>query len=198
MHETGSEIGYIELLQVQLGRLKQGEKPDLSYDPAPLRTVPALRLTPKGVVGLVGDKELLDVHHADHVYSKNRSSSGISLNFTSHYEKMRNHFSDHLAPGCAGENILVMTDQVLSIDDISSGLVIQAKTGDLVRLEQTRVATPCASFSKYALGHGLEPASDTLKQTLQFLDGGTRGFYCECAGDPVVVRPGDRVFLTSD
>jgi hypothetical protein len=197
MHEIGCEIGYIELLQIQLGRLKQGEKPDLFYDPAALRTVPALRLTPKGVIGLVGDEELLDVHHVDHVYSKDRSSSGISLNFTSHYEKMRNRFSEHLASGCAGENILVMTDEVFSIDEIASGLIIQAKTGDLVRLEQMRVATPCVSFSQYALGQEFQAASDTLKQALQFLDGGTRGFYCECAGDPVVVRPGDKVFLTA-
>jgi hypothetical protein len=61
------------------------------------------------------------------------------------------------------------------------------------------VAHPCMSFSTYALGLQGKPSDQAaLKETLRFLDGGTRGFYCEWTGGPVVVRPGDRVFLPGD
>jgi hypothetical protein len=193
------QVGHIERLQVQLGRLKKGAKPDQHYDPSALHAVPALRLTAKGVIGLVDGRELLDVHHADHAYSRNRGSSGISLNFSPHYEHMRHRFGSHLETGCAGENILVATDQPVPLAALAQGLVIETADGTRVRLTQIQVAHPCLSFSTYALELQGEPAGQAaLKETLGFLDGGTRGFYCEWTGEPVVVRPGDRVFLPAD
>ena len=191
-------IGYIERLQVQLDRLKKGAKPNQYYDPGALRVVPTLRLTDKGVIGLLDGQELLDVHHADHEYSRNRGSSGISLNFSAHYERMRDRFSPCLETGCAGENILIATDEIIAPEALSGGMVIDTAEGVPVRLTQIRVAHPCLSFSTYALGLAGQPTEQAVKETLRFLDGGTRGFYCEWTGEPVVVRPGDRVFLPAD
>ena len=65
-------IGTIVRLQVQESSLKVGDKPR-RYDPAPIRSVPALRVSPAGVVGLAESGEsILDVHHHDHPASKNR------------------------------------------------------------------------------------------------------------------------------
>ena len=50
-------------------------------------------------------------------------------------------------------------------------------------------------FSKWALGTiGAVADAGLLKRTLQFLDNGTRGYYCACDGWGEV-RLGDRVFL---
>jgi hypothetical protein len=189
------EIGRIERLQIQVDSLKKGTKPNQTYDPAALRVVPGLRLTPKGVIGLVDGQELLDVHHADHEYSRNRSSNGISINFSAHYERMRDRFSPRLATGCAGENILVASDRVIEPAALARGLVIETGAGVKARLTQVSVAHPCRSFSSYALKLEDALTEGALKEALQFLDGGTRGFYCEWTGEPVVVRTGDRVFL---
>jgi len=189
------QIGHIEQLQVQLGSLKKGTRPNQTYDPAALQVVSALRLTSKGVIGLLDGRELLDVHHADHAYSRNRHSNGISINFSSHYGRMRERFGPNLETGCAGENILVAAAAVVKPILLSRGLVIETREGDQVRLTQVSVAHPCQSFSTYALNLEHKPTPQALKQTLRFLDGGTRGFYCEWQGEPVVVRPGDKVYV---
>lgn len=188
-------LGHIERLQVQLDRLKKGAKPSQTYDPAALFTVPALRLTRKGVIGLLDGQELLDAHHADHKYSRDRSSSGISLNFTSHYDRMQRRFGSRLALGCAGENILIATDSIVDLDMLARGLVIEARDGRQARLTQISVAHPCRSFSTYALNLAGASAPEGLKETLSFLDDGMRGFYCDWTGEPLVIRPGDRVFV---
>jgi hypothetical protein len=188
------QIGHVGRLQVQLGSMKTGGA-DPYYDPAALREVSALRLTSKGVVGLVNGASLLDVHHADHVHSKGRDSSGISVNFTAHYERMRDRFGPNLEDGCAGENILIATDRSINPDELVNGLIIRSTQSILVHLTQVRVAHPCRSFSAYALEKGGMPADSMLKEALQFLDQGTRGFYCEWMGDPVVVQVGNAVFV---
>ncbi|HXV86149.1 MAG TPA: hypothetical protein VD793_05605, partial [Gemmatimonadales bacterium] len=54
------------------------------------------------------------------------------------------------------------------------------------------VATPCRPFAGFAHLHDTVSA-DVLKESLQFLDGGTRGFYCSLEPDcePLTVRCGD-------
>ena len=76
---------------------------------------------------------------------------------------------------------------------LSRGLVIETSEGDQVRLTQVSVAHLCRSFSTYALNLERKPTQQTLKETLRFLDGGTRGFFCDWEGEPVVARPGDKV-----
>ena len=189
------QIGQIERLQVQLDKLKTGTKPNQTYDPAALRVVPALQLTGKGVMGLMDGQKLLDVHHADHEQARNRETAGISFNLSSHYERMRDRFGPQLEAGCAGENILIATDDTFDLVALSKGLVIKASDGIKIRLTRISVAHPCLAFSTYALNLGGKLTDEMLKETLEFLGAGTRGFYCEWAGEPVVVYPGDRVFV---
>ena len=58
------------------------------------------------------------------------------------------------------------------------------------RLEVLQVAQPCRPFSGWALGDVVE--ARVLKETLQFLEGGTRGYYCVGVGTGIVAL-GDRV-----
>jgi len=53
-----------------------------------------------------------------------------------------------------------------------------------------QVAHPCRPFAGWALGGTVE--ADVLKEQLQFLDGGTRGYYCRGVGSGIVTV-GDRV-----
>ena len=51
-------IGTVVRLQVQESSLKVGDKPR-RYDPAPIRSVPAISLDPTGVIGLAENGETL-------------------------------------------------------------------------------------------------------------------------------------------
>ena len=83
-------IGPIVRLQVQTASLKCGEKPHRWYDPAPILSVPALRLDSGGVTGVDGEgRDVSDVHHRDHPQSKFRSENGVSVGFSGHYARMR-------------------------------------------------------------------------------------------------------------
>src|SRR5687767_10956745 len=108
-------IGMVSRLQIQRGSLKRGDKPARRYDPSPLLAVPVLSVSPDGALGASpNDPEtwIVDVHHRAHPRTKNEDGAhGISLGFTSHYTAMREHFGDHLAVGCAGENIIADVDR---------------------------------------------------------------------------------------
>ena len=136
----------------------------------------------------------MDVHHRAHPHTKNEDGGhGVSLGFTSHYSLMRDRFGDRITPGCAGENILVETGGRVGFDDLARGVACIAGDGhELVRLEVLQVAHPCRPFSGWALGGMVE--SDVLKETLQFLDDGMRGFYCLGVGAGIVAV-GDRVVV---
>jgi hypothetical protein len=193
-------FGEIVLLQVQIASLKVGETPWRRYDPAALRQVPGLELTAEGVSGLSGDgARLPDVHNQNHPASKNRGgTNGISLGFTAHYDHMRARFGAHLGDGIAGENILVRLDRPdprVQADDLRGDLVI-ATAGGAVRLRDLFVAAPCVEFARYALRFPDDCRPDrSVTEAVQFLDAGTRGFYARYAGEPAVVRVGDRVCL---
>ena len=190
------KVGVIQQLQVQTVSLKQGEKSNRYYDPAGIRRVSALRLTPQGVVGLENGQELNDVHHAEHPDSKNRAlTNGISFNFTSHYSLMQQRFGAHLSHGIAGENILIVTDETFAESKLADGVIIQTQDGQKVQLTQVCVAAPCAPFSEFALNLEERPPAEALKATLQFLDNGTRGFYCQVVGQSAMIQVGDAVFI---
>ncbi len=197
------EIGRIKRLQVQRSRLKLGEKPDRYYDPAPLLPVSRLLLMAKGVIGVTADGEqIIDVHNADHPETRNvNGCNGISIGFSSHYAAMRDHFGVHLIDGIAGENILVETGARQSLADLERGVAIQsAAAGQMIYLKDLLVATPCVEFSRFAATGitGMVPplANTELKEALQFLDAGQRGFYATLAEaqEPVAIQAGDSVF----
>jgi len=183
MHPLGSLVR----LQIQRTTLKTGAKPDRTYDPAPLLAVRRLAAGPDGVLGAGPDGAwLVDVHHRAHPATKNdEGRNGVSVGFTSHYRAMQARFGARLTLGCAGENLIAQTEQLLRFEDLAGGLAIVAPDGsERLRLRVLEVARPCRPFTGWALREAVE--SDVLKQCLQFLDGGMRGFYCVCEGAGVV------------
>ncbi len=182
-------IGTVARLQIQRSSLKTGEKPTRLYDPTPLLSVPALNVTPDGALGGSPDGDgswIVDVHHRAHPNTKNEDGlHGISLGFTSHYAAMRQHFGDRVEVGCAGENIIATTDRRFTYDELAGGVAILAPDGqERVRLRVLEVAHPCRPFTGWALGKTVEP--EELKEHLQFLDDGMRGFYCVGEGTGTV------------
>jgi hypothetical protein len=194
------EIGTIKLIQVQPTSLKIGQKPHRYYDPSPLVIVDHLLVSAKGAVGVMADgSQVIDLHHVDHPVSYNVDGvNGLSIGFTSHYEAMRSRFGQHLVDGCAGENILVEVTRALTLADLGNSLAIQSTaSGQLVHLANLMVAAPCVEFSQFAANHGMPLSNAELKETLQFLDDGMRGFYATLSNteDQVAVRVGDKVFM---
>jgi hypothetical protein len=188
------DIGRVVRLQVQRDSLKKGERPERYYDPAAIVAVPALRLAAGGVWGLDGAIELVDVHNAAHPGSKNRGDNGISVNFTGHYRRMQERFGPHLAFGRAGENILVEYEGTASLAELAGGLLVEDARGELARLDGARVAEPCEPFTTFALALGERPAAAVMKEALQFLGEGRRGFYLGLGGEAREIRLGSRVF----
>ena len=190
------EIGKVVRLQVQTGSLKLGERPHRVYDPAPLAEVPRLRLTPRGAAGVRGGDDLLDVHHGDHPATKWEPGREASFGFTSHYAKMRGEYGGHLADGCAGENVLVESAAVWTLQDLTGpgGLSFRnAATGALLPLTCVSVADPCVEFSRYSIRNPLASPQE-IKPVLQFLGEGTRG-YVFTPGAEGEVAIGDRLVL---
>jgi MOSC domain-containing protein len=176
-------LGPITRLQIQRSSLKTGEKPTRTYDPAPLLAVARLALSPDGVLGYGPDGGwIVDVHHRDHPATKNPDGlHGVSVGFTAHYGAMRQRFGERLTLGCAGENLIAETDSRMQLDDVARGFAILAPDGsERVRLRVLEVAHPCRPFTGWALGGTVEAA--VLKQHLQFLEDGMRGFYCTAEG----------------
>jgi hypothetical protein len=190
-------LGRVVRLQIQTASLKLGERPNRTYDPAPLVPVPALQLSPRGASANAteaGDT-LFDVHHADHPASKYEAGREVSFGFTSHYGHMRGRYGEHIATGCAGENILLEAedpDRLYRLEDFSGGLAfVSAATGAAVRLDAVIVADPCVEVSRFSLADPKASPQD-IKPVLQFLGDGMRGYCFTPAGDMVLV-PGDQL-----
>ena len=178
-------IGTVVRLQVQRSRLKPGPRSTRVYDPAPLLEVDALEVGPAGVVGLVGEERVLDVHHADHPDTRNRGLNGLSLLPRAHYDRMRARFGDHLVDGAAGESLLLETDSPWS--SLDGPLVLETADGPL-ELTEPLVAAPCVEFTRFCLGREPGRVDDELTAALEELDGGTRGFYVTVTGTGRVER----------
>ncbi|HZO73409.1 MAG TPA: hypothetical protein VFB60_14515 [Ktedonobacteraceae bacterium] len=192
------EIGRIKQVQIQRSPLKIGQKPQRYYDPSPLLIVNSLLLSTRGVIGVTAEgEEVIDVHHTDHPSSRNQSVNAVSMGFTSHYQSMRTQFGPHLPDGCAGENILVETAEEQKLARLADGIAIQsAKTGLMMHLTDIMVAAPCVEFSQFAACDIMPLVGERLKEALQFLDHGKRGFYMTLAPQqkPVAIQAGDLVF----
>ncbi len=193
------EIGRIKQIQVQRSSLKAGLRQHRYYDPTPLQVVSSLLLTPRGVVGITTEGEqVMDVHNEDHPDSRNRGGDNdISIGFTSHYQAMRKHFGAHLVDGIAGENILVETEREPIQADLEPGIVIKRRDKEqLIYLTRVEVATPCIEFSQFAINAQMSTSNELIKETLQFLNNGRRGFYATLPElqEMVVVQTGDILF----
>lgn len=185
-------VGTVVRLQVQRSRLKPGPRATRVYDPAPLLEVDVLEIGPAGVVGLVGDERVLDVHHADHPDSRNRRlANGLSVLPRSHYERLRARYGAHLVDGVAGENVLLDTDGPLDEHSLAGPLLLEVDVGH-VDVVAGVAAPPCVEFSRFALGRDELEVDDEVRAALDDLDRGARGFYLQLAGTGVL-RPGGRL-----
>lgn len=189
-------IGPVIRLQIQVGPLKTGDKPNRRYTPDLIAPVETFLVTRLGITARVEQLQTFDVHHSAHPSKKNEDGrNGISVGFLSHYGEMQRRFGTHVTLGCAGENILVNSDRRFRLADLAAGLVLLDPAGrEKGRLTNLEVATPCRPFAGFAHRYETVDAA-VLKESLQFLDGGTRGFYCSLAAGsaPVTVALGDLV-----
>lgn len=194
-------IGHIQQLQIQPQKIKVKNDRQEYYDPSRLLSVHRLCLTARGIFGITKEGEqIIDVHHADHPESRNHDGfNDISIGFTSHYVLMRDRFGSHLYDGCAGENILVETTNSYQLEDLGQQLAIQSRmTGEFVYLTDLSIAKPCLPFSTYASDeYGLYPPSgEQIKEALQFLHHGMRGFYTKLAQpQKATIDVGDTLFM---
>lgn len=193
-------LGPITRLQIQTAALKTGVKPHERYDPGALLVVETLTLTSAGAEARGPHGEpVLDVHHLRHPQTRQyQGENALSLGFTAHYAAMRARFGAVVAPGCAGENLIVETAQPVTPAQVQGGVFLQTKgRPEPARLAQIQVAAPCRPFTRYLLG--AEPAEgEDLKAALQFLGDGRRGFYAALAeAGPVPVALGDLVFVAA-
>ncbi len=192
------EIGRVARLQIQRASLKVGQKPNRVYDTAPLLSVAQLSVSPAGAIALLPDgRTAIDVHHRDHPAAQHTGRNGVSIGFTMHYARMRERFGVHLSDGCAGENILIETSDSISLSDLERGAAIRCSAAGVdVWLTDIVIARPCLEFSRHALQlpHA-EKTSAEIKDALQFLEHGTRGFYVTPTNHagPLTVSLGDRV-----
>lgn len=193
-------LGRVVRLQVQREKIKTGQGAGERYTPEEhLSPVVALRIDSGGVTGVTQSGELvLDVHHRDHPRSRFRGENGVSIGFTGHYARMRERFGEHLVDGIAAESILVEHDGIVSLADLSKGVVLTSDDGRIVEIDTWEVAHPCAPFSKFCLRFPEGQKADRrVTETLQFLEDGTRGFngtYRTNQPQAVVIRLGDTVY----
>jgi hypothetical protein len=149
-------------------------------------------VTPEG-------EHVLDIHHINHPDKAYDNDDLISIGFTSHYEAMRARFGDHMVDGAAGENIIIEFNKEVWVEDLGERVVIENhKTGHRTSLELVSFAAPCDEFSHFAADSQQERLSAAeLKDTLQFLNKGRRGFLVllQEGQEPVTVQPGDRVYV---
>ena len=186
------ELGCIARLQVQVEPLKRGEKPHRVYDSSLIREVDELTVTEHGVLGHVDgeDEPILDAHHRDHPHSRFRGDNGISLGVLGHYSRLRERFGDHVVDGVAGENVLLDHPGRLTLEDLDGGVRVLSE--EPVVLAPVVVAEPCVEFSRLVLGDSSATAS--LREPLQELRGGMRGFYLGVRlGHGARLRVGDAV-----
>lgn len=191
------EIGQVKFVQVQRSPMKIGQGEARYYRAEPLQQVDKLLLTVDGIMGLCADgTEVTDVHHEHHPQSRFRGDNKISLGFLPHYLALRQRFGEHMADGVGGENILIETDIDPTVAQIGQHLVIVNHDGNKIAMRSVIPAPPCREFSIFCAQHPLTPPQ--LRETLQFLGEGRRGFYAELIENDCqcIVQAGDKLYAT--
>ncbi|MBC8335203.1 MAG: MOSC domain-containing protein [Anaerolineales bacterium] len=199
MVENIRELGRVKLVQLQPSGLIIETPSGDYYDVSRRVEVDRIQITSNGIEATTPDGEhVLDIHHLDHPDKAYDDDDLVCIGFTSHYEAMRKKFGDHMVDGSAGENIIIEYDQEVWEEDIGQQLAIEnMESGERMLLEFVSYATPCAEFSHFAADSQDMPLEkEKLKETLQFLHKGRRGFLLVMRGDQqtAIVQAGDRVF----
>ncbi len=184
----------ITRLQVQTEPLKRGEKPHRWYDATPIRRVDRLHVDETGATGELSGTKMLDAHHAAHPRTRHRGpASGLCIGFTSHYQAMREMFGNHITDGVAGENVLVDVSDRVTLDRLD-GAALRTSDGAVIPLVEVYVAEPCVEFSRFALGVQPGGGGPSMREPLQQLRAGMRGFLALVA-HPVTLQPGAQLLL---
>jgi hypothetical protein len=200
MAETLREMGRVKLVQVQPSGLIIETPSGYYYDASRLVGVDRLQITSLGIEATTADGEhVLDIHHISHPDKAYDDDDLVSIGFTAHYEAMRARFGEHMVDGIAGENIIIEYEDEVWPEDLSKRMVIENQdTGHRALLDLVSFAAPCREFSLFATRSQHEPLpADKLKETLQFLGNGRRGFLLVLGDgqESVEVRCGDKVFV---
>ncbi len=194
------ELGRVALVQLQPSGLIIEKDGGYSYDVTRRVEVDELIINSKGIEAVTSDGGIvLDIHHLDHPDKEYDEDDLVSIGFTSHYQKMRERFGEHMVNGSAGENIIIDFPGEVWLEDLGGKLAFENQdTGELLVLKDLQVAQPCDEFSHFAAQSQDDrlPAGE-LKEILQFLGKGRRGFLMvlETGQASGIVRPGDLVFI---
>lgn len=191
------KIGIVKFVQIQRYPMKNIVNDERVYHPAPLLTVDRLYMTDNGISGCQGNRTVVvDVHNLEHPESRYRGDNKISLGFLFHYDEMRERFGAHMLDGVAGENILLEVENPATMPDIvGKTLIIRNSQGVDLRLSDVVSAPPCREFSVFCSQRDINGAE--LKETIQWLSNGRRGYYAELANpdENYFVRSGDELFI---
>lgn len=188
-------IATVKFVQIQRSHMKTFINEVRTYKPDPLLTVDKLLLTVDGIIGIQGDEEIVDVHHVAHPLSRCRGHNKISLGFTQHYATMRERFGEHMRDGVGGENIIIETLSDTLPDISDKRVFIRSSDDTLIELTNVVPAPPCREFSIFCHQHDI--GGSELKETLQWLDNGRRGFYAELVKNDCqcLVEAGNTLFI---
>jgi hypothetical protein len=200
MVEKIKDLGLVKLVQLQPNGLIIEKDGGYFYDESRRVEVPQLTINKRGIEAATPEGDhVFDIHHLDHPDKEYDDDDLVCIGFTSHYDKMRERFGEHMVYGSAGENIIIEYPDEIWLDDLNGQIAFEnQETGELIILDDVLVAAPCEEFSHFAARSQKErlPAGE-LKEILQFLNKGRRGFLMvlkESQGEGIV-RPGDKVFV---
>jgi len=186
-------VGEITFLQVQLYVMTdQGQ-----YDTDALVKADRLRLTADGVFGLLDDAWVVDRHHRHHPDAKHwHATDTLSFGFSSHYDHMWSVFRE-TPPGHAGENVIVEAPEMLMINDVAGGFLIETDQGS-IEFRSPAILEPCVEFTRFMTDRKDADAGE-LKPWRDKLRNGVRGYVVGIDGpDPVEIAPGNRVSVRSE
>jgi len=196
------EIGSVQFVQIQRSSLKVGAVSHETYNPGALLRTDRLAITAHGAYGVLPDQSLVvDIHNETHPHTRHNTDSdnGLSIGFLGHYHAMRDRFGSHLTDGIAGENIVIESidsAQRFWLADLGDRVTFQnPTTGVMIHVTVLKVVTPCTPFSQFCMKQP-DLSGQPLKETLQFLHNGMRGFLVALPDLPyATISAGDRVLI---
>lgn len=200
MFQKTHQLGTVKLVQVQPNGLRYNTPSGRIYDPSRRIEVTRLEITAEGIAASTPDGgSLLDIHHQSHPESHYKPGNTVSIGFTSHYQAVRSRFGAHNMDGSAGENVIIECDHEIWFDDLGKHLLFEnPASGQTALLDVNRFAAPCEPFAHFVTGSqpGQLPA-DQLKESLQFLGNGRRGFLLSLnqQSNNAFIQRGDLVYV---
>jgi len=117
MVEKLKDLGNVKLVQLQPNGLIIEKPPGYFYDETRRVEVDRLIINSKGIEATTSNGDhVLDIHHLDHPDKEYDDDDLVCIGFTSHYDKMREHFGEHMVYGSAGENIIIEYPEEIWLD----------------------------------------------------------------------------------